>query len=767
MAALGVSAAACFDSVALAGAAPTAWVSGPGATLTRTLPIQTIPPGGAANTGDVQINAKTNRVYFTNEFTVTVLDSASDAIIANIPIPASNINNPNGYGGNYQSCVDDLTNTVYTLSEVGIVTAINGVNNTVKGSFAPWGSETIYNVDGMVCNPETGKLYMSLWNAAGAYVVVWDTRKQKRVAVLPGAREWFAVNRKTNRIYYSYQGGSQVAVIDGATDTIIALIGAGQPYVPAGCDQPGCGTQVSDLKQLAVDEARNLIYVVGDADGILTTIDGNTNRVIATEFYDYFLYSIAIDPVRQRIYAVDGNTDEMIIVDGASGKRLGNLSVGSGPFPLGCAGNNNPPNYVVNVNVACAPPQGYGILGYVQGIAANPVNGKIYAGYGGNYFGFVAGIPANYAYLLVLQPALVSPAAPPSAVTRMQNDVLAGTVTLAAGAGAVDAAISTLANTLYIANSGASTVTALNLASLSTTATIPVGAAPRAITINESAWRLYTFNADGSVSVLDSAGNKLIANFPVDTNASGLLGLNPQAIAYSRRTGKLYAINGFNQIDVVDPVAQIVIATISDPDASKVAINQSTNTVYVTQYSDGAVWVIDGYSDRKIGVIGGVGLAAQPAGCFLQSQGPYACLVMPSGLTSIAVDEALNRVYVLGQYDGSVVTIDGQANQVIGEQFINPGNYGLAVDPGRHAVFADSFLTPALWDLDGQTGQILSVVNFTSNFCNAAGTPCYGQTDLKSVSVNPATGSVYVLDQGDLNPHGTSLLYVVNPASSH
>ena len=524
-AALCLYAATSLDSVAHASPAPTGWSHGPGASVRHIIPIPTIPPGGAANTGDVQINTKTNRVYVTNEFTVTVLDGSTDTIIANVAIPASTLNNPNGYGGNYQSCVDDLNNTIYTLSEVGVVTEIDGAKNTVKGSFAPWGSETIYNVDGMVCNPETGKLYMSLWNAVGAYVVVWDTKKQKQVAILPGAREWFAVNRKTNRIYYSYQGGSQVAVIDGATDAIITLIDAGQPYVPAGCNQPGCGSQVSDLKQLAVDEIRNLIYVVGDADGILTTIDGNTNKVIATAFYDYFLYSISVDPIRNRIYAINSNTDEMLVVDGASGKRLGNLSVGSGPFPLGCASNNNPPNYVVNANIPCGVPQGYAQLGSVQGIAANPVTGKIYAGYGGNYFGFVAGVPANYAYLLVLEPTNAPSSVDRSAITsRTPSQGFASSVTLAAGAGAIDAAVGARSNTLFIANSGTNSVTALNLGSLSPTATIPVGASPKAIAINESLNRLYTFNADGSVSVLDSAGNKLLANFQVELERLGPAG---------------------------------------------------------------------------------------------------------------------------------------------------------------------------------------------------------------------------------------------------
>jgi len=708
----------------------------------------------------VQFNTKTNRVYVSSQFTVTVLDSATDTIIANIPVPAAGVPNLSGYNGIYQSYVDDLTNTIYSLSESGVVTAINGATNTIKSTFAPLPTSTITNVDGMVCNPETGKLYMSLWNPGPngggiAYVVVWDTREQKTVAILPNAREWFAVNRKTNRIYYD-SSPNQISVINGATDEVIDIIEVGPVASPQGCVN-NCVTQVSDLKQLAVDEERNRIYVVGINNGLLATIDGNTDTVIATAYYDYFLYSLAVDPVRNRIYAIDNDTNVMVIIDGASGRRLGNLSVSPGPFPMGCADNAS---QQVNPNITCVASA---TVGGTQGIGVNPVNGKIYTGYSGDYFSFVPGVPNAYGYVTVLQPTATTTGSSPGAGNGT-NEAFAATVTLAVGAGAIDAVVNTRTNTLYIANSGANTVSALNLTSLSVTATIPVGASPHAIAIDESTNALYTFNGDGPVSVFDSGRNELVSNFPVDTNASGLLGLNPQAIAYSRTTGTLYAINGFNQIDVVNPITRQVLTTIPDADAASVAINQSTNTIYVSQYSEGTVWVIDGATDRRVGVIANVSLPALPPGCYQAAGGPNSCLQMSSGLTKIAIDEALNRIYVLGQYDGSVVTIDGRTNRVIGEQFINSGGYSMAVNPNTHAVFADNFFTPALWALDGQSGSVGSVVNFNSLGCNTDFTTCYDQTDLKSVTVNPATGSIYILDQGDLNPQNTSLLYIVNPA---
>ncbi len=749
----------------------------PGSPILATIPIPSIQPDANASASDVQINVKTNRVYVSNTLSVTVLDGATDTIIANIPVPAAAVPNLYGNVGIYQSCVDDVTNTVYSLSENGVVTAIDGATNTVKSTFSPLPTSTISNVDGIACNPDTGKLYMVLWNP-GSKIVVWDTNKQETAAILDVTdhEEWLAVNRKTNRIYAQtdFQG---VVVIDGATDTVIDRIKAGQIPKPLGCQsqsKPNCVNPGSWLEQIAVDEESNRIYVGGIQDGSLITIDGATNKVISTHYYDYFPYSVAVDPVRHSIYSLDVTFDLLTEIDGRTGKRKRNISVGPGPFPLECA-----LGFVqINPNAACIASNN-GTVGGLQGVAANPNNGKIYMTYFGAY-NFVAGVPNAYSYLIVVAPSesaaagVSADSAPNAADTAIavntsssvntQKASLAGTVTLPEGAGAVDAVINSKHNTLYIANSGAHSVSEFSIGSQSVTETISVGASPVAIAGSESANTLYTFNADGSVSVLNSVSHKLVANFPVDTTASGLLGLNPRDIVHSQRTGKLYAINGFNQIDVIDPVTRKV-TVIPDADASNVAINQATNTLYVSQYSSGAVWVIDGTSDSVTSIIENVGLPAQPAGCYQGVGGPNACLQMSSGLTQIAVDEILNRVYVLGQYDGSVVTIDGKTNQVIGVQFINSGAYGLAVNPLTHMVYADNFVTPALWAIDGRTGQIRDVVNFNSLFCDTANTSCYDQTDLKSVTVNPATGSVYTLDQGDLNPNKTSQIYIVNSSS--
>ncbi len=746
-------------------------LSAPSAQVVNTIPIQSIPAGGNAGAQDVQVNTKTNRVYVSNQNSVTVLDGNTDAIIADFAIPAAIVVNPiSTYSGIYQSCVDDQTNTIYTLSESGIVTIIDGASNSISGTFSPWPQETVAAVDGIVCNPETGKLYMILYHPLqinGNYVpniVVWDIRKQHIAATLnisQNPHEWMAVNRKTNRIYAQtiFDG---LVVIDGNTDKVIDRITAGVGPLPAGCLLTNsCDSFGSHLGQVAVDENTNRVYVVGLNDGSLTTIDGATDKVLALDFNNWFSYSLALDPARNSIYQMDIALNNVSVIDGASGKRSVNLTVGSGPFPLGCANGDA----VLNPNAACIVSQ---TLGNLQGAAVNPNTGKLYVTYTGAYYFNPSGSNA-YSYVFVLKPNETQlPGVTAEDTPQSPKASLVATETLGVGAGAVDATINTRTNTLYIANSGTNNVSVFNPVNGMINATIPTGASPRAITVNEAANMLYTFNGDGSVSVLDSIRNQLVANFPVDANASGLLGLNPQGLAYSQKTGKLYAVNGFTQIDVINPNTQHLVTVIPDVDAGSIAINQVTNTLYVSQFSDGTVWVIDGATDRKIGVIQGVGTPSQPSACYQSAGGPNSCIEMSSGLTKIAVDEMLNRIYVIGQNDGRVVTIDGDSNEVLGTNYVQPADYGLTVDSKEHTVYVSNFATPALWLLDGVTGQLGEQVNFNSRLCDTApdylgptAPSCFSQTDVKSVTVNPDTGDIFVLDQGDLNPQNTSLVYLV------
>jgi len=208
--------------------------------------------------------------------------------------------------------------------------------------------------------------------------------------------------------------------------------------------------------------------------------------------------------------------------------------------------------------------------------------------------------------------------------------------------------------------------------------------------------------------------------------------------------------------------------------ANFIAIDQHTNKIYVSQYWDGTVWVIDGDSDQVVGVINGVGVAAAPDDCYLPANNDD-CTNQYSGLDHIAVDETLRRAYVLGTNDGRFVTIDTEKNQVISTKFIGSNQYDAAVNPFTHTVYSISDLFDTLAVIDGKTDRpvaenILVGSPPSPPGCLTSTTGCTNYGDLpQSIAVNPTTGKIYVADPGDTfsNPEAVSHIVILKAREGH
>ena len=85
-------------------------------------------------------------------------------------------------------------------------------------------------------------------------------------------------------------------------------------------------------------------------------------------------------------------------------------------------------------------------------------------------------------------------------------------------AGVVDSAQS-LAQNAYITNHVSNTVSVIDTATNTVTATIPVGAGPIGVAVSPDGGRVYVTNDfDNTVSVIDTTTNTLIATIPVGSD---------------------------------------------------------------------------------------------------------------------------------------------------------------------------------------------------------------------------------------------------------
>jgi len=155
--------------------------------------------------------------------------------------------------------------------------------------------------------------------------------------------------------------------------------------------------------------------------------------------------------------------------------------------------------------------------------------------------------------------------------------------------------------------------------------------APR-IAVVTSTNKIYV-TGQNAVLVIDGSSDVVSSTIPV--------GLYPQDIAVNPTTNYLYVANrDSNSVSVIDGLSDSVVATVTVGISPKaIALNPMTNRIYVANNGDGTVSVIDGASNI---VSTTVSVGGTPS--------------------MLAVDTALNRVYVgTGTH---LKAIDGDTNVV-------------------------------------------------------------------------------------------------------
>ena len=156
--------------------------------------------------------------------------------------------------------------------------------------------------------------------------------------------------------------------------------------------------------------------------------------------------------------------------------------------------------------------------------------------------------------------------------------------------------------------------------------------------------------------------------------------------------------------------ASITIPVESNPYG--VAVNPSTNTVYVANTSDGSVSVINGSTNAVTSTV--------PVGNL-----PVA----------VAANLSTNTVYVANSSDNSVSVINGANNTVTSTVTVGSHPYGVAVNPSTNTVYVAN-----------GSGNSVSVINGTNN--TVTSTVTVGSNP-QGVAVNPSTTTIYVTNFSD------------------
>jgi DNA-binding beta-propeller fold protein YncE len=214
--------------------------------------LTTIPIGGEGGWDYLSIDPVARRLYVSHASEVVVIDVKNNQIVGQIT------NTPGIHG-------------VAVAPELGLGVTSNGRENKagivdLKTLQTLCKLDTSEGPDGMMYNPARQEAYLFCGRARAATVV--DVKGQKVVATVPldGRPEFAQADPKANRIYDNLEDQNEVAVIDGASHTVVT----NWPIAP--------GESASGM---AIDVKHHRLFL-GCHNRLMVMMDSRNGRVVAT-----------------------------------------------------------------------------------------------------------------------------------------------------------------------------------------------------------------------------------------------------------------------------------------------------------------------------------------------------------------------------------------------------------------------------------------------------------------------------------------------------
>jgi YVTN family beta-propeller protein len=232
--------------------------------------------------------------------TVTVLDTATDTVVATIPTGAE----PRLF-----AFAPDGARLYLTVAGDGLLSVIDTATNTITTSIPVGAAPT-----GVSITPDGGHVYVA--NQISDTVSVIDTATNTVTATIPvtGLPTGVAVTPDGARAYVGSILSDTLSVIDTATNTVTATIpGSGGPSIVA----------------ITPDGAH--AYVSNNFAGTLSVIDTATNTITATIPVGVVPRFVAISENGAHVYVANYGSNTVSVIDTASNTLSGNLRVGYGP----------------------------------------------------------------------------------------------------------------------------------------------------------------------------------------------------------------------------------------------------------------------------------------------------------------------------------------------------------------------------------------------------------------------------------------------------
>ena len=284
--------------------------------------------------------------------------------------------------------------------------------------------------------------------------------------------------------------------------------------------------------------------------------------------------------------------------------------------------------------------------------------------------------------------------------------------------------------------------------------------------------RVYFWMFTAYTVLLVFAGSAL--NAQTVTSTIGV-GLNPYAVAVNPTTNEIY-VAGFsgNTVTEIDGRTNTAITIGAGSGPKAIAVNPLTNLVYVANSKSATVDIIDGSTKSNINSI-----------------------TVGTTPTAVAVNSVTNKIYVANYGSKNVTVIDGATNATVN---VTVGNNptAIAVNPATNQIYVANFLNNTVSVIDGASNTVktitvgvqptavavnvalnrIYVTNQGSNSVTVITGPTRATTTVQvgiapvAVVVNPVTNRAYVTNSGagtvtQIDDDGTNTSTIDISAGSH
>jgi len=280
---------------------------------------------------------------------------------------------------------------------------------------------------------------------------------------------------------------------------------------------------------------------------------------------------------------------------------------------------------------------------------------------------------------------------------------------------------------VYITNYNDNTVNVINSATDTVTATIPVGTRPNGISVSPDGLKVYVTNAgDNTVSVINSATNTVTATITV--------GISPMGVSISPDGSKVYVAN-------INSDTVSVISTTTDIVTAKIPVG--TRPVGISVSPDGSkVYVANNNTPGKVSVINTA--TNTVTATITIGSNPYGISISPDGST----------VYVANNVSNTVSVINTATNSVSATIAVGAYPEGLSVSPDGSKVYVANMNANTISVINTTTNNVTATITVGSepyafgNFISTYKPPTITQTNVSCYGGNNGTAMVTSVNCG-------------------